>query len=66
MTRQCPNCGNDVAPPRVYCRLSCRIAFEHREMAREPRLFADRMARLETDVPSDATLRRGATRPRTW
>jgi len=35
----CPNCGELVMPPRVYCRLSCRVQYEHREYARQPRLF---------------------------
>jgi len=34
----CPNCGAAVMPPRVFCKLSCRIAYEHREYTRQPRL----------------------------
>jgi hypothetical protein len=46
----CPTCGAAVLPPRVFCKLSCRIAHERRQ-ARTPQLFPHELT-LETELPS--------------
>lgn len=48
---RCPNCGSPVEPRRVFCRLSCRVRFEHREFVRTPKLFASDMT-LESELPT--------------
>jgi hypothetical protein len=56
--RTCPNCGAEVEPPRVYCKLSCRIAYEHREMVRTPRLFRGELT-MESEFPPASEIRPG-------
>lgn len=60
---QCPWCGGPVTPPRTFCRLSCRLRYDHREHTRTPTLFPRAMT-LETELPSDAELKPGRRRPR--
>jgi hypothetical protein len=49
---ECPICGSPVHPPRVFCRLSCRIEHE-RQQVRTPTLFPRELT-LESEWPTSA------------
>ena len=62
--RRCPGCDAPVTPPRVFCKLSCRLRHEFRERERLPRLFPREMT-LNSEWPAADEVRRTRRHPRT-
>lgn len=52
---RCAVCGSPVVPPRLFCRLSCRIAHD-RQQVRTPKLFP-RDLELTTELPTEDEVR---------